>query len=201
MRLVLSIVSVFSIASAACGSDPAPPATPTPTASPMPTPEPEPAPLVPGCVRGTLEPDFATFMPLGGPAVDPATGALRPPAAGASYVISSTYLALRGEPAAQQAFGELMGPISATLQAQPGLLAIQLAQSMSCGSARTLTVWESEDAMYAFVASPAHVEAMRRVGEVSRGESVVTHWVSSATTAATWDEAARQLRAHTGPRY
>lgn len=202
MRLVLVLSLSTSLGLVACGGDDPPPtAQPTPSATPTPTPSPTPQPLIPGCVRGTIEPDHTTFGPLAGPGVDPATGQLRPPPAGSAYVVSSTYLALRGEPAAQQAFGQLMGPIDQTLRTQAGLVAIQLGTSMSCGTARTLTVWASEDAMYAFVASPAHVDAIRRVNEVSRGESMVTHWTATTTAAVTWAEAAAQLRDHDGTLY
>ncbi|HEU4532705.1 MAG TPA: hypothetical protein VFS00_01260 [Polyangiaceae bacterium] len=160
-----------------------------------------------GCERGAIEADLNEGPPGGapsivsptaprwqGPGVDPATGALRP----GNYVLSSTYLALR--PEARPRFGELMGPISADLQTRPGLVAISLALSESCASARTLSVWESEDAMYGFVASDAHGAAVRAVGEVSRGQSVVTHW-SGNEAKATWAEAAQALARDDGPIY
>jgi heme-degrading monooxygenase HmoA len=160
-----------------------------------------------GCTRGAIEADLNDGQPGGppsivtptaprwqGPAVDPATGALRP----GSYVFSSTYLTLR--PDGRPRFGELMGPISADLQTRPGLLAITLALSESCGTARTLSAWESEEAMYAFVASDAHGAAVSAVGEVSRGQSVVTHWAGTEA-GATWARAAEELARDEGPFY
>jgi heme-degrading monooxygenase HmoA len=154
----------------------------------------------PLCERGLLEPDRASLAPLAGPAVDPATNALRaPPAEG--WVISSTYLTLKNEAAAQMRFLELMGPIERELATLPGLLAIELSSSMNCGTARTFSVWESEEAMFDFVAGPAHGAARAAVGEVSRGGSVVTHWRTARAEESTWEEAAARLAADEGPLY
>jgi len=139
-------------------------------------------------------------VPLSGPGVDPETGELKPPPA-AGYIVSSTYLRLKSKPGEFQRFGELMGPIQQALAEQPGLLALQLSTSDSCSSARTLAVWESADAMYEFVTSPAHMAAVDAVGEVSRGGSIVTSWRASQTGEATWDEAVRKLDADNGPFY
>lgn len=155
---------------------------------------------VPACARGTLEPDLAFLFPMNGPAVDPTTGAIVPPPAG-GYVVSSTYLAMRPEPAAQQRFGELSGPLMAALTNRPGLLAIQLGMSQSCGTARTFTIWADEDAMYEFVTGPAHLAAMNAVAEVSRGGSVATHWTEARVEQMTWQAAAAQLAAFDGNTY
>lgn len=154
----------------------------------------------PACTRGKLEPDLAFVSPMAGPAVDPATGAITPPPA-AGYVISSTYLAMRPEPAAQQRFGELTGPLMQALATAPGLLALQLGTSESCGTARTFSIWRDEDAMYAYVVGPAHSAAIAGVTEVSRGGSVATHWISTNVAQMTWQAAAAQLAAFDGPIY
>ena len=151
-----------------------------------------------GCPRGTLESDI-TYLPRTGPRVD-ANGVLMPPPA-ASYVVSSTFLRLRSKDDANRRFGELMAPISALLEQQPGLEALQLAVSGECKTARTLSVWASLDVMYDFVASDAHQTAVRAVSEVSRGGSVVVHWSAENTEQASWDEAARRLTAAPGPFY
>lgn len=204
MRLELIALTLIASIAACGGEDPADTTpTPTPSPSPSPTPSPSPSPTVapgPVCDRGVLEADFQLFVPFGGPGVDPATGKLRP-SAGAPYLISSTYIRLRPEPAAQQAFGELMGPIAGALQQQPGLAAVLLGTSMSCGTARTLTVWASEEEMYAFVGGAPHAAAMARVAEVSRGGSLATHWVATGTAAAEWPSVLPQLRAYDGPLY
>lgn len=151
------------------------------------------------CLRGSIEADFTTFGKLAGPGVDAATGKLSP--LPSTAVVSSTYLALKGDPAAQKRFGELMGPLSKALQSQAGLLAVQLASSKSCGSARTLAVWKDEESLLGFVMSAPHAEAVASVGNVSRGESVVTSWETSDVEEATWESAAKRLSAQDGPYY
>lgn len=155
------------------------------------------------CDRAVLEDDLGSpagpGWALAGPGVDPATGELLP--FDQPVVASTTYLRLRSEVSSQQRFGQLMGPIQETLGTAPGLLAIGLATSDACGTARTLTIWESEDAMLGFVTSEAHVAAVQAVSEVSRGGSVVTHWSASDTSAAGPDEALRQLAAYDGFEY
>jgi hypothetical protein len=192
MRSSLVLVLSSSLTLFACGGEE--PATQTPAPSPSPTAEPT-------CARGVREPDYEPIGPIAGPGVDLTTGKLRAPAPGTTYIVSSTYLALRADGPAQQAFGELMGPIGDTLRTQEGLVAFELGTSMSCGTARTLTIWASEEAMYGFVASPAHMAAIARVGEVSRGGSVVTHWTADTAEGAGWDEVERRLAAFMGRQY
>lgn len=151
------------------------------------------------CSRGALEADFASFNPLSGPGVDPATGTLAP--LPSTAVVSSTYLALKADPASQKRFGELMGPISKALAGQPGLLALQLGTSKSCVSARTRAVWKDEASMLGFVMGAAHNDAVASVGEVSRGESVVLSWATADVDEATWESATKRLAADEGPRY
>jgi hypothetical protein len=148
------------------------------------------------CRADALEPDFETFGPLAGPAVDPASGALRPGA----YVISTTYLRLRSEPAAQAKFGELMEGIRPALFSADGLLAVQLGASAMCGTARTLGVWRDEAAMYEFVVGPAHEAAILSVGQVSRGGSIVMHRAGD-DKGATFPAAIQMLANHPGPQY
>lgn len=152
-----------------------------------------------GCKRSVLEVDFKTVAPLGGAGVDPATGALGPLPEGA--IVSSTYLALRGEEVAQKRFGELMGPLAQALSTQPGLLAMQLATSASCGTARTLTVWKDEVSMLTFVSGSAHSAAISATSEVSRGGSVVTSWDAASAEDATWEMAVKNLDETYGPYY
>lgn len=184
IRLVPSTL-IACAALAACGGD-ASPAAPDASAT--------------ACARGTLEPDLTFLSPMAGPAVNPATGEIAAPG-GAGYVVSSTYLALRAEPAAQQRFGQLMGAISQALQTQPGLLALQLGTSASCGTARTFAVWSTSDAMFAYVTGAAHGAAVNAVAEVSRGDSIVTHWAATSASQVTWQAAAARLAADDGPFY
>ncbi|WP_437774781.1 antibiotic biosynthesis monooxygenase family protein [Sorangium sp. So ce1097] len=147
----------------------------------------------PGCTGGVLEADLQA-EPLSGPGVDPATGELRPPPEGSSYTISSTYGIPQPGDAVMQRYGQMFGAIQAQLASQRGLVAIQLAQSPSCGSGRTLAVWESTEAMYEFVMSPAHLEAMNAVDELVEPNYAVTHWETARADEMTLEEGVRRIK-------
>jgi hypothetical protein len=145
------------------------------------------------CARGHLEADF-TAGPLMGPGV--VDGAL----VAAEYMLSTTYLELRQEPDAQRRFGALMGPIMADLMKREGLVAVALGTSQECGTARTLSIWRDDVAMMSFVVGDAHRAAMGAVREVSRGGSLVTHWLGDQGDA-TWATAAQRAGDENGPFY
>jgi len=145
------------------------------------------------CQRGTLESDFEP-TPLAGAGVK--DGAL----VAGNYVISTTYLQLEQEPLAQQRFGQVVAAIMTDLKSRDGLLAVSLGTSASCGSARTLSVWRDELAMLAFVAGDAHSRAIGAVSQLSRGGSIVTHWLGD-TSQISWQSAAEHIGADDGPFY
>lgn len=124
------------------------------------------------------DPDLVIAQPFGGPGFDPMTGELVEPVAD-EYVVSTTQLLPKPDGASQQAFLELTNAVVGQLMQTPGFLGLSLAIEPTCGFARTLTVWESEEAMFAFVNSGAHVEAMGQtfaVGVTGR----VTSWTAPA---------------------
>jgi hypothetical protein len=63
-----------------------------------------------------------------------------------------------------------------------------------------LVVWKDQASMFAFASGTAHSTAVGNVAAISRGGSVVTHWVA-ADGGTTWDEAAAKVAAVTGPMY
>jgi heme-degrading monooxygenase HmoA len=138
------------------------------------------------CSKETLEPDWREDAPIAGPGVDPATGELKP----GSYRIATTYLPVKPEKAA--AVLELSVPIVETLQRSRGLVAVATGQSQSCAVFRTLTVWESEEDLLAFVLSPAHVRAMAETSAISRGSAATISWQGSAADGS-WDRAVDRL--------
>jgi quinol monooxygenase YgiN len=148
------------------------------------------------CSSGALEADLgnedgslaSSKVVWHGPGVDEASGALKP----GSYVLSSTYLRMKTEPQTQGRVQQVSDPIITDFQSRPGLVAFAFASSDSCTVARTFTVWESEEAMYAFVSSDAHRAAAGTLSEVSRGRSAVTHW-SGTEADATWPKALAEL--------
>lgn len=131
-----------------------------------------------------------------GPGVDKATGK---PVVPAGAIVTSTYLQLKPDGAAQKRFGELTGPIVGTLTKSSGLVAASLVTGESCSVARTIVVWKDEAAMLAFVASEAHSAAIGAVGEVSRGGSITTNWVADGEPS--FAVAAEKLKTHNGPVY
>lgn len=158
---------------------------------------PKPVELDPACKRDALEADAMSSPWLGAGVVD---GGLPAPAAGAQYVISTTYLALQPEKETLKLFNESMAPVVASLPTQDGLIAYRLSSSEHCVSARTLTVWRDVNAMQRFSAADAHRNAMVLVGDLSRGGSQVTHWTGDET-AATWEVARAQLEAAPASQY
>lgn len=146
------------------------------------------------CTGGVLEADLEADT-LSGPGVDPETGKLRPPPEGSSYAVSATYGVPRRGEGVMERYVQIFGAVQADLASQPGLLAIQLGQSPSCGSGRTLAVWASTDAMYEFVMGPAHLAAIDAADELLEPNYVVTHWETAETDGITLADSVRRIRA------
>ncbi len=135
---------------------------------------------------------FSEGRPLSGPGYDPETGLTGAPQA--SYVLHATQIYVK--PEQQDAFFAAVGKVLVQLGQSEGLVAYGLATDDGCGVARTMGVWTSEEAMYAFVASGAHLEAMQRTAELSY-TGKTTQWTGSAddVVALTWDVARAKLDA------
>ncbi len=145
----------------------------------------------PGCTKGELESDFVEDTPLVGPGVDQETGALAP----GNYFIATTYLAM--EPGVLDHVLDLSGPVISTMMSTEGFVAVSTTRSESCLTLRTLTVWQSEEAMFELVASPAHSTAMSEMSELSRGSSNTLSWEGTAADAS-WEVALEKLAAEVG---
>jgi len=146
------------------------------------------------CRASTLEPDLDALA-LTGPGVNPDTGELDLPS-GTSYVVSSTYgVPKPGEDGAgvSARYLTLFDGVSKQLAKQPGLVAMQLSSSETCGSGRTLAIWASEEMMYDFVTSQAHLAAMSAAPEILQPGYAVTHWTATSADQATFVEAVRHL--------
>ncbi len=189
--LSLSVCLLLSLMAVACGEeDPASDPPVDPRAEPMPE-------LYPSCKNTRVEPDAIYEQPAMGPAVNPNTGAIEPPA---GAIVSITYLALKPSDAAAMRFGQLVGGISQQLGVSQGLLAVHTSYSPSCNTARTLTVWQDQAAMMAFVTSAPHMEAIAATAQVSRGSSITQSWPHTGG-AVTWSEAVARLETHRGMVY
>jgi heme-degrading monooxygenase HmoA len=151
------------------------------------------APTKQACASGTLEADL-DGTPWQGSAVDESGELML--SSGRSYMLSSTYgIPVPGPDGAPitEKYGQLLAAIQEQLMKQPGLLAFRLGSSDACRSGRTLAVWESEEAMYEFVASPAHAAAMAAVHEVLRPGYGVTHGQTTQLDQISFAQGARQL--------
>jgi heme-degrading monooxygenase HmoA len=146
------------------------------------------------CTAAVLESDLELEGWMG-PAVDPATKELALEA-GKAYVVSSTYGVPRpgsdGAPVTER-YLQIFSAVEQQLGREPGLLAMRLGQSERCGSGRTLAVWRSEEEMYDFVTSDAHLQAMKAADELLQPGYEVTHWDAQSTSQMTIDEAVQQL--------
>ncbi len=109
------------------------------------------------------------------------------------YVVSVTYLALSLD-ADLEFFGQLNAGNAAALYSNPGMVASQLGGSAQCGSARTFTVWESEEAMMEFVSSDAHLQSVSAFSSLSRGGSTLSVWPDRVPVSEiTWEAALERL--------
>ena len=148
------------------------------------------------CVAEVLEEDSIVFAGVGAADGPPAWGELPPDA-----IVAMTYLRLKDTPEAGQRFQEVSGPVSAALQSSPGLMGISIRQSASCNTARTMTVWASEEAMMGFVTGEAHLAAMQATSEVSRGGSITSTWRLGDLDEVEFAAVAEGFVAHDGPIY
>ncbi|KIG15531.1 hypothetical protein DB30_05554 [Enhygromyxa salina] len=140
----------------------------------------------------------ATLDLSAGEAGDPNNWPALPPTA----VIASTYLRLSDDADSTQSFDSVLGPIIAELMAPaPGLMGLSTSASEACGSLRTLSAWESEEAMMNFVVGEAHLAAIGQVSVISRGGSVTGSWSASELESVSWEAVVAQFADHTGPAY
>jgi len=149
------------------------------------------------CHAAEIEPDLESEY-IAGSAVDLSAGELQVEE-GREYIVSSTYgIPKRGADGEYLTprYQMLMGAIVQKLQTQPGLLALQVSSSESCGSGRTLAVWESEELMYDFVTTGPHLEAMSSAEELLQPGYAVTHWTASSPDQMTLTAAPQHLRAY-----
>lgn len=114
-------------------------------------------------------------QPFEGPGFDIGAG-LTTDAAG-PFVASTTSLHLMDGDAPKAAFDKHMAVLGEKIKTQSGLIGYSLALPIGTEGWRTLTVWESEDAMLEWVVSEEHGAAMDEMADKSKPESAVTSWV------------------------
>jgi quinol monooxygenase YgiN len=133
-----------------------------------------------------VESDLQVIQPLSGPGIDPMTGTLVPPMQD-TYVLHTTQILVK--PDKLEDFLGLNVPIFEQLGQTEGLVGFAIAMEPNCGFSRTMGVWESEAAMYGFVTSGAHLQAMAQTTEVSITGRTTSWTVSVDEMPLTWDMA------------
>lgn len=114
---------------------------------------------------GCAAEDGFFWSPLEGPGYDAETGLTFEPAPDQTFVVAATYLSVSRQ--GKGLFRERMQGIQAELDAGPdGLVAYATGGRLVGREYRTVTVWESEDDMMAFVLGEAHAQAMVDGGDI-----------------------------------
>jgi heme-degrading monooxygenase HmoA len=116
------------------------------------------------------------------------------------FTVSTTKLVLKeGDGDAQGLFDEHMDVMNEALKTAPGLVAVSLSTTIGGSTSRTLSVWESEEAMLNWVTSEAHGDAMAALDGRADPTSSVTSWQLTReeleAAAPTWDDAKARLDA------
>jgi len=138
----------------------------------------------------------AIEQPFEGPGIE--DGALKDPREGA-YLVSTTRIALADTNEAGEAFSSHMEKLQAALPDQPGVVGWSFAFTpFTNDEYRTLAIWESEEAMLAWVVSDVHAAAMGDFAEHGYAEAgETTTWEASADELPpTWEQAREHLAEH-----
>ena len=138
-----------------------------------------------------VDQDFMVGKPLESELFQPAAGGLVAPTQ-ESYIVHTTQVFVPPESVGD--FFDYLGPIVAQLESTPGLIAYSVSSDAGCGDYRTMGIWESEEAMYKFVASGAHAEVLTVTDTLTEAGRVV-HWKADVeeVNALTWDVAKAKI--------
>lgn len=120
------------------------------------------------------------------------------------FMASTTLLQLEDTNEASDTFNKHMTILQEKLKTQPGLIGLSLAFTPLDNKAgyRTLTVWESEDAMFAWVASDEHAAAMQEMADLAAGGAVAAWELKKDDVIPpTWDDAKARLAKDGHPAY
>lgn len=103
-----------------------------------------------GTLFSALSLSCAVAMPFRGPGLDGAPDRM--------VVVSLTHAVV--DPDRRRAFDAYTQKLAASMESQPGLVGFSLRKELFGNEAWTMSAWESEEALIAFSASPAHREAV-----------------------------------------
>lgn len=112
------------------------------------------------------------------------------------FTVGTTLLLLNDKAGAQQHFDDNMNAILEVIDDQPGLVGKSLGQGIGKPGYRTLTVWESEEAMLTWVASDVHAAAMSDMVDFTDGGKIASWTMTREELEAappSWDDAKQRL--------
>jgi hypothetical protein len=136
------------------------------------------------------EADLEIVVPWTGPAIDPATNALKEPLPH-TYVVATSGGWPR--PGAIEVATELNHVLLEELWRCEGLLAATFAISQKCWmSSRALAVWTDDESLQRFLTSEGHMNAVRKTKNLAYAWEG-TRWVSSSPVLPTFDEVRARL--------
>lgn len=141
-----------------------------------------------GCEYASPNGDVA--QPFEGPGFSLEEGLTAAVPAGGEFIVGATRVVVADGDEPIRLFDERMNAVTAVLdEGPPGLVGYSVRRNLfSRGGYRTVSVWESQDAMWAFVLSDAHfaaVEDADRIG--AEGTKVVQFTMPAAELPPRWD--------------
>lgn len=126
------------------------------------------------------------ILPMAGPGFDPQTGEFIGPPQD-SYVAHTTMSVVLTD--VPDELIEMSSMVVEQALQTPGFLGVGLASEFECGFYRTIGLWESEQAMFAFVGSGAHAQAMAQASHLA-ASGKTAHWeIGAEDMPLTWDMA------------
>ncbi len=133
-----------------------------------------------------VEQEFSEARPLSGTNFDVTEGGFLMEPAQSTFVAHTTQIYMK--PEGETEFFALSGQIFGVLGETPGLVAWTVGTDDGCGVARTMGIWDSEEALYTFVASDIHAEAMARTTAITfTGRTTHFDVTKEEAEALTWD--------------
>jgi heme-degrading monooxygenase HmoA len=141
-----------------------------------------------GCDIVTLTGDLS--QPFEGPGFSLDTGLLAAVPESGTFVLSGTVLVIGDGSDSKERFDKHVAAISAALPTAPGLVGFSLRTNLlGDPTNRTMTVWESEDALWNFILSESHLAAMEDVGQIAAaGTKVVSYPIRADELPPRWDD-------------
>lgn len=110
-------------------------------------------------------------------------------------VVAVTHLMLPNKVAAHREFWDVFNPIKERLASQPGLIGYATRTSMDLSEDWTVSIWETEEAMYEYVVGTEHADAITRMEKWATG-AWVAHFEADITDLPDMDDVPALVRQH-----